>query len=87
MITEHAVCALPADHRDWRLWVIRVQRQGSTDSWVINHGNYYLVPHGEWHPYKPDALRFDERMALEVAEHWAERVEVNGMTAFDLLNR
>ena len=87
MITEHAICALPADHRDWRHLVIRVQRRGSEDSWVLNHGNYYLVPDGEWSPDRSAALRFDEHLALEVAEHWAERVEVNGLTAFDLLNR
>ncbi len=87
MITEHAICALPDDHRDWRHLVIRVQRIGTDDSWVLNHGGFYLVPNGEWSPNKPDALRFNEHMALEVAEHWAERVEVNGMTAADLLNR
>ena len=87
MITEHAICALPADHRDWRHLVIRVQRRGTDDSWVLNHGNYYLVADGEWSPSQSDALRFNETLALEVAEHWSERVEVNGLNAFDLLNR
>jgi hypothetical protein len=87
VITEHAVCALPDDHRDWRHLVIKVQRRGTEDSWVLNHGNYHLVPDGEWSPNARYALRFDERLALEVAEHWAPRVEVNGRTAADLLAR
>ena len=87
MITEHAICALPVDHRDWRYLVIRVQRRGATDEWVLNHSNFYLVANGEWSPEQAAALRFDERLALEVAEHWAPRVEVNGRTAYDLLDR
>lgn len=27
MVTEHAICALPEHHRDWHLFVIRVQWQ------------------------------------------------------------
>jgi hypothetical protein len=86
-VTEHAVCALPADHRDWRHLVIRVQRRGSTDEWLLNHGNFYLVPDGEWSPDRAAALRFNERLALEVAEHWAPLVEVNGLRAHELINR
>ncbi len=87
MITEHAVCALPSDHQEWRHLAIRVKRRGSTDEWVLVHGSYYLVANGEWSPSAADALRFDERLALEVAEHWKERVDVNGLTAADLLDR
>ncbi len=31
MVTEHAVCALPADHHDWHLFAIRVPQSHSTD--------------------------------------------------------
>lgn len=87
MITEHTTCALPADHPDWRHYAIKVQRRGAADTWVLNHGNFFLGTDGEWSPDRVDALRLDEKLALEVAEHWAPRVEVNGLTAWDPLNR
>lgn len=87
MVTEHAICALPADHRDWRHLVIRVQRRGNTDEWVLNHGNYYLTPTGDWSPDRRAALTADEDHALTTAENWAPLVEVNGLTAADVLNR
>lgn len=87
MITEHAVCALPADHPDWRHLVIRVQRRGSTDRWVLNHCGYYLTVFGRWEPSMADAMHLPEAAALDAAEGHALLVEVNGLTAADLLNR
>lgn len=85
MITEHAVCAAPEGHSLWRHYAIKVQRRGTDDSWVLNHCGFYLVVDGEWSPNAADALRFDERLALSVAEHWAPLVEANGRTAFEAM--
>jgi hypothetical protein len=85
VITEHTICAIPEGHSLWRHFAIKVQRRGTDDSWVLNHCGFYLVADGEWSPNAPDALRFDERLALEVAEHWAPLVESNGRTAFEAM--
>ncbi|GIM88804.1 hypothetical protein [Paractinoplanes toevensis] len=85
MITEHAICTIPEGHSLWRHFAIKVQRKGSTDEWVLIHCGYYLVPNGEWSPDARAALRFDEKLALEVAEHWAPRVESNGRTAYEAM--
>jgi hypothetical protein len=86
VITEHAICALPVDHRDWRYLVIRVQRRGNTDRWVLNHDNSYLTADGEWSPSISDATQVAEAVALELAAEWAPLVEVGGRTAADLIN-
>ncbi len=41
MITEHAVCALPDNHRDWRYLALKVRRRDNTDRWLIVWGAYY----------------------------------------------
>lgn len=87
MVTEHAVSALPEDHRDWRHFVIRVQRRGSSDRWVLQHSPFYLTPDGLWSPAISDAVELTEATALAQAAEWAPLVEVNGATAADLLNR
>lgn len=87
MITEHAVCALPADHRDWRHLVIRVQRLGATDRWVVRWGPYYLTAGLDWSANRPDAAEYDEAEALRRAEGMVLMVDVNGLTASDLLAR
>lgn len=87
MITEHAVCALPEDHRDWRHLVIRVQRRGSTDRWLASWGSYYLTAALDWYPSTSQAAEYDEAEALRVAETMAAFVDVNGLTAADLLAR
>jgi hypothetical protein len=86
MITEHDVCALPDDHRDWRHLVIKVQRR-SGDMWVLQHCGFYYVGEGEWSPSLSDALEFDERYALDLAEQLKVQVEVSGLTAADLLSQ
>jgi len=86
VITEHAVCFVPEGHSLWRHYAIKVQRLGATDSWVLNHVGFYLGLHNEWSPNRPDALRFDERAALEVAEYWAPLIEVNGRTAHEAMD-
>lgn len=84
-VTEHAICALPADHPDWRHLVIRVQRRGSTDHWRVTHGGFYLTDRGEWLPNVEDAMVLSEDSALDVAHAQAPLVDVNGLTAADLL--
>lgn len=86
MITEHAVCALPDDHRDWRHLVLRVKRRGNTDRWVIAWGAYYWDG-DDWYPSVGNAVEYDETAALDVAEQLKVQVDVNGLTAADLLNR
>lgn len=87
MVTEHAVCALPADHPDWRHLVIRVQRRGSSDHWLVTWGAYYLTKDAEWYPSMSEAAEFGEPEALHAAELMAPLVDVNGLRAADLLNR
>jgi hypothetical protein len=87
IVTEHAVCALPADHRDWRHLVIRVQRRGSTEHWRVMHGSFYLTDCGEWSPNVEDAMVLSEESALDFAHAQAPLVDVNGLTAADLINR
>jgi hypothetical protein len=86
-VTEHAVCALPADHRDWRHLVIRVERIGATDRWRVVWGAYFLTADGGWYPSMSRAVEYDEYDALLAAEEMAKRVDVNGLTAADLINR
>lgn len=87
MITEHAVCALPADHRDWRHLVIRVQRLGATDRWVVRWDPYYLTAGSDWSPSRSDAAEYDEAEALRRADGMVLMVNVNGLYAADLLAR
>ncbi|GGN39152.1 hypothetical protein FHR83_006781 [Actinoplanes campanulatus] len=87
MVTEHAVCALPGDHRDWRHLVIRVQRRGATDRWLVTWGAYYLTADGDWYPSMSRAVEYDEDEALIAADMVSKTVDVNGLTAADLLNR
>lgn len=88
MITEHAICALPDDHPDWRHLVIRVQRRGSTDRWLVCWGGaYYLTTEFDWYPSMSQAAEFDEADAVEAAEVMSHRVDVSGLTAADLLDR
>lgn len=87
MITEHAICALPDDHRDWHLLVIRVQRRASSNDWVLRWGGLYYAGDGDWLPSIGDAFVLDEKDALFLAGDLAPTLEVNGLTAADLLNR
>lgn len=87
MITEHAICALPADHRDWRHLVIRVQRRGATDRWLVSWGAYYLTSALDWYPSMSGAAEYDEAEALRTAEVMSQHVDVSGLTAADLLAR
>ncbi len=86
MITEHAICALPDDHRDWRHLVLRVKRRGNTDRWLITWGPYCWNG-ADWHPSMADAAEYDEAGALHLAEQLKFQVDVNGLTAADLLER
>lgn len=86
MITEHAVCALPADHPDWRYLVLRIKRRGSTDRWLITWGAYYWDG-GDWHPSMGNAVEYDEERALHLAGQLTVQVDVNGLTAADLISR
>lgn len=86
-VTEHAVCALPADHPNWRHLVIRVQRRGSTDHWRVVHASCYLTDRGDWSPNVEDAAIFSEESALDAAHAQAPHVEVSGLTAAALLSR
>ena len=87
MITEHAVCALPAGHPDWRHLVIRVQRRGNTDRWLVVWGAYYLTVSSDWYPSASAAAEYGEDEALQVAETMSHVVDVNGLTAADLAGR
>jgi hypothetical protein len=80
-VTEHAVCALPPEHRDWRHLVIRVQRRGSSDHWRVMHGCLYLTDRADWSSYVEDAVILSEESALDlahthaplIASAWSER--------------
>ena len=87
MITEYALCALPDWHADWRHLAIRVRRRGPGDRWLLTHGAYYLTGDGDWSPAIEDAVEYGETDALRIAEQQTVLVEVNGLTAADLLNR
>ncbi|GAA0494228.1 hypothetical protein Ade02nite_20530 [Paractinoplanes deccanensis] len=87
MITEHAVCALPPDHRSWRHLVIRVERIDATEEWRVRWGAEYLTSGADWSPDARDAEQFTEQDALDVAEVMSRHVDVDGLTAADLLNR
>lgn len=94
MITEHTVCALPADHPDWRHFRLRVKRRGSSDAWVIDWGGEYLWfrwlgdDEPEWVMHPGNASQFTEAEALEVAERLAPQLSIRpGVTAADLINR
>lgn len=87
MITEHAICALPADNPNWRHLAIRVQRRGATEHWRVMHGGFYLTDYGQWSPNVEDAIVLSEESALDAAHAHATRVDVNGLTAADLINR
>jgi hypothetical protein len=86
VITEYAVCALPEDHRDWRHLVLRVKRRGNTDRWVIEHGAFYWTG-DDWYPSMGQAAEYDDAEALHLAEYLKAQVEMNGLTAADLLAR
>lgn len=91
MITEHAVCALPADHPDWRHFALRVRRRGGSDTWVVEWSGEYLLlgdDEPEWVMHPGNASQFTEAEALEVAERLAPQLQIRpGVTAADLLNR
>ena len=87
MITEYAVCALPGWHSDWRHLVIRVQRRGAGNRWILNHGAFYLTGDGDWSAWIRDAADYEHADALRVAEQQSVLVEVIGLTAADLMNR
>ena len=91
MITEHAVCALPDDHRDWRHYALKVKRRGASDFWVIEWSGEYLdLDFGDvhWVGSPGSATRFMEAAALQEAERLAPQLSIRpGQTAADLLNR
>jgi hypothetical protein len=74
VITEHALCALPAGHPDWFHLVVKVQRRGSTDNWVIEHCGFWYTPDGDWFPSITHAAQYDERGALGLAEYLKSQV-------------
>jgi hypothetical protein len=90
VITEHTICALPADHPEWRHYAIKVQRRNNGD-WVLNLGGEYLSsnPNAEagWYPGLADAINHSEEEALALAEELAPHVECNGFTVDDVLAR
>lgn len=90
MITEHAVCALPETHAAWRHYVLRVQRCGSTDWWVVAWGSEYLLLTGgepEWVMHPGNASQFTEEGAISAAEQLAPLIEVNGISVQQALER
>lgn len=86
MITEYAVCALPDDHRDWRYLVLRVKRRGNTDRWLVTWGAYFWDGN-DWYPSGSNAAEYDEHDALDMADRLKGTIDVNGLTAADLLER
>ena len=90
MITEHTICALPEDHRDYRHFAIKVQRRGS-GMWVLNNeGFYYVGNHSNdqrWFPHVVEAVHLDEDSALALAEELAPTIAVNGITVAEALAR
>ena len=87
MITEYAVCALPDTHRDWRYLVLRVKRRGNTDRWLIEHAGAYYWTGDDWYPSMSGAREYDLQGALDLAEQLKIQVEVDGLTAADLIER
>lgn len=90
MITEHTICALPVTHPDWRQLAIKVQRR-INGMWVLNWGGYYQSSNPDadddnWYPGLGDAIGYDEQTALHFAELLKAQVDVNGLTAADLLS-
>lgn len=68
MITEHAICALPDDHPDWRFLLIRVQRRINTNQWVLYQRGQYYAGDGAWSTMISDAVNYDETSAIAQAE-------------------
>ena len=87
MITEHAICALPASHRDWRHFAIKVQRRGNSNDWVLNWGGLYYAGDGDWLASIGDAFEYAEVDALWMAEVLAPQLEVSGITVAEALER
>jgi hypothetical protein len=87
VITEYAVCALPDDHGDWRYLVLRVKRRGNTDRWLVTWRDSYWWTGDDWYPSMSGAKEYDEHDGLDMADRLKGTVEVNGLTAADLLAR
>jgi hypothetical protein len=84
VITEHAICALPETHRDWRHFAIKVRRRNN-GGWVLENGGAYLRD-GEW-SFSGRPQEFDEQTALERAEQLAPTITVGVLTVAEALER
>jgi hypothetical protein len=95
VITEHTICALPEDHRDYRHFAIKVVYRGD-NLWAVTNSGNCLDVDGEW-DYEPSPSsrddgwlathRFDEQTALRLAEEHAPLMTCNGLTVADVLER
>lgn len=90
--TRYEVCALPADHRDRRHYVITVENRGR-DRWAVVHNGLCLAVDGEWDdepsPSEQDdqwlyGHQYDFAAAMLLARDAAPNVEVNGRTATEV---
>lgn len=94
-VTEVTYSCLPDDHIDRDIWHVKVQSRGRGMFAVVTR-SLCLSKAGTW-DYEPlpssrtDAWRkryrftFDE--ACRLAEEWAPKLTVNGLTALDVLAR
>lgn len=92
-VTEYAVCALPEDNINAYAYTIRVSHRGD-ERWAVTHHGYCLGTDGEWAweslpSHRGDewqaSHRFDLENALRLATEQAPLIDINGLTAADVL--
>ena len=99
--TTYSVSCLPDDQVDGGTWTITVRFIGGWEyreprpadqQWVVEHCGFYLDRDGGW--WSPPGLaerwhehRFSFEDAMRLAKEHAPKLEINGLTVADVLER
>lgn len=99
--TTYTISCLPDDQVDGSRWTITVRYVGGWEyrepcpadqQWVVEHHGYYLDRDGGW--WSPPCTaeqwrrhRFSFEDAMRLAKEYAPKLEINGLTVADVLER
>jgi hypothetical protein len=97
--TTYSVSSLPDDQVDDSDWTITVRFIGGWEyreprpadqQWVVEHRGFYLDRDGGW--WSPPGLdwrehRFSFEDAMRLAKEHAPKLEINGLTVADVIER
>ena len=92
-VTVYTVCAVPKTNLQWYAWSITVESRGD-DRWAVCHHGMTMTKTGRWRYERSNSSRtegylkfhrHDLDTALRLAQEYAPKVTVNGLTPADAL--